>query len=158
VEFGRFAATNRARRGLGLPDTFDFLGFTHICAKSRKGQFLLRRHTMRKRLRAKLLEVKTELQRRRHTPIPKQGRWLGAVVRGHANYYGVPGNLGAVAAFRTQAVWHWRRALRRRGQKDRTNWSRMRELVTRWLPPAQVTHPWPEKRFDVRTQGKSPVR
>jgi RNA-directed DNA polymerase len=158
VEFGRFAATNRARRGLGLPDTFSFLGFTHICAKTRDGRFLLRRQTMRKRLRAKLLEVKTELQRRRHSPIPEQGRWLGAVVRGHTNYYGVPGNFDAVAAFRTQATRHWRRALERRGQRDRTNWSRINRLATRWLPPVKITHPWPEKRFDVRTRGRSPVR
>ena len=158
VEFGRHAATNRARRGLGLPDTFDFLGFTHICAKSRGGRFLLRRHTMRKRLRTKLHEVKAELQRRRHLPIPEQGRWLGAVVRGHVNYYGVPGNLDAVAAFRTQATRNWRHALRRRSQRDRTNWSRMNRLATRWLPSARVTHPWPDERFDVRTRGKSPVR
>ena len=90
VEFGRFAAARRASRDLGTPDTFDFLGFTHICAKTRNGWLMLRRHTMRKRLRAKLHEVKTEVQRRRHLPIPEQGRWLGAVVRGHANYYGVP--------------------------------------------------------------------
>jgi group II intron reverse transcriptase/maturase len=158
VEFGRFAAANRARRNLGPPDTIDFLGFTHICAKSRNGRFGLRRQTVRKRLQAKLHEVKTELQRRRHSPIPEQGRWLGSVVRGHVNYYGVPGNLDAVKAFRTQATRHWRRALRRRSQRDRTNWSRMNRLSIRWLPPASITHPWPEKRFDVRTRGKSPVR
>jgi hypothetical protein len=158
VEFGRRAAADRTRRGLGSPDTLEFLGFTHICAKSRKGRFLLLRHTMRKRLRAKLHEVKIELQRRRHLSIPEQGRWLGAVVRGHVNYYGVPGNFDAVAAFRTQATRHWKRALRRRSQRDRTNWSRMNRLATRWLPPARVTHPWPDERFDVRTRGKSPVR
>ncbi len=113
---------------------------------------------MRKRLRAKLLEVKTELQRRRHLPIPEQGRWLGAVVRGHANYYGVPGNFDAVAASRTQVTQHWRRALRRRSQRNRTNWSRINRLATRWLPPAKITHPWPDERFDVRTRGKSPMR
>lgn len=158
VEFGRHAATNRARRGLGRPDTFDFLGFTHICARTRNGQFQVRRHTMRKRLRAKLLEVKTELQRRQHLPIPKQGRWLGAVVRGHANYYGVPGNFGAIAAFRNQATRHWRRALMRRSQRDRTDWKRMSRLAAQWLPPAKIMHPWPEQRFDVRIRGKSPVR
>ena len=158
VEFGRLAATNRARRGLGSPDTVDFLGFTHICAKSRKGRFLLLRHTMRKRLRAKLLEVKTALQSRRHLSIPEQGRWLRAVVRGHANYYGVPGNIDAVAAFRTQVIAHWRRALRRRSQRDCTTWSRVYGLAIRWLPPAKITHPWPDERFDVTTRGKSPVR
>jgi RNA-directed DNA polymerase len=158
VEFGRVAAIRRMRQGLGAPETFDFLGFTHIYAKSRNGGFWLHRQTMRKRLRAKLQEVKTELQRRRHLPIPAQGRWLGAVVRGHCAYYGVPGNLDATASFRTQVTRHWQRALRRRGQRDRTNWRRMNRLATRWLPPVRITHPWPDERFDVTTRGRSPVR
>jgi group II intron reverse transcriptase/maturase len=158
VEFGRFAAANRARRGLGAPDTFDFLGFTHICAKARNGGLFLRRKTMRKRMRAKLREVKTELQRRRHLPIPDQGRWLGAVVRGHAAYYGVPGNLDAVAAFRTQVARQWQRSLERRSQRGRMRWARMNRIANCWLPKARITHPWPNERFDVRTRGKSPVR
>lgn len=158
VEFGRAAAIHRAREGLGALETFDFLGFTHIYAKSRNGGFWLHRQTMRKRLRAKLQEVKTELQRRRHLPIPTQGRWLGAVIRGHCAYYGVPGNFDAMASFRTQVTRHWQRALRRRGQRDRTNWQRMNRLVTHWLPPVRITHPWPDQRFDVRTRGRSPVR
>jgi group II intron reverse transcriptase/maturase len=158
LEFGRFAATNRDRRGLGKPETFDFLGFTHVCAKTRWGRFQLKRRTMRLRMRAKLSAVNTELRRRRHDPIPEQGRWLGSVVRGHTQYYAVPGNGDAVASFRTQVTRHWRRWLRRRSQRTRMNWRRMSRLVTRWLPYARIQHPWPEKRFDVRTRGKSPVR
>jgi hypothetical protein len=158
LEFGRFAAANRDRRGLGKPETFDFLGFTHICAKTRWGRFQLKRRTMRMRMRAKLRAVNTELRRRRHDPIPEQGRWLGSVVRGHTQYYAVPGNGDAVASFRTQVTRHWRRWLRRRSQRTRMNWGRISHLATRWLPYARIQHPWPEKRFDARTRGKSPVR
>jgi RNA-directed DNA polymerase len=107
---------------------------------------------------AKLREVKTLLMDRRHLPIPEQGRWLASVVRGHLAYYAVPGNIDTVAAFRTQATRHWYRALRRRSQRTRLNWERMRRLSTRWLPPARIQHPWPDARFDARTQGRSPVR
>ncbi len=158
IEFGRFAAQNRRARGLGRPETFDYLGFTHCCAKNRKGRFMLRRTTIKKRMAAKLREVKTELMRRRHRPIPEQGRWLASVVRGHLAYYSVPGNIDTVVAFRTQATRHWYRALRRRSQRHRLNWTRMNRLSVRWLPPARVMHPWPDARFDARTQGRSPVR
>ena len=158
VEFGRHAARHRAARGLGKPETFNFLGFTHVCGKTMAGHFGLRRFTISKRLRAKLREVKTELLRRRHLPVPEQGRWLAAVVRGHLAYYAVPGNSPAVNAFRTQATWHWYRALRRRSQRTRLNWERMNRLATRWLPPVRITHPWPSVRFDARTRGRSPVR
>jgi group II intron reverse transcriptase/maturase len=158
VEFGRHAARHRAARGLGKPETFNFLGFTHVCGKTMAGHFGLRRFTISKRLRAKLREVKTELLRRRHLPVPEQGRWLAAVVRGHLAYYAVPGNSPAVNAFRTQATWHWYRALRRRSQRTRLNWERMNRLATRWLPPVRITHPWPNVRFDARTRGRSPVR
>ena len=107
---------------------------------------------------AKLREVKTLLMDRRHLPIPEQGRWLASVVRGHFAYYAVPGNIDTVAAFRTQATRHWYRALRRRSQRTRLNWERMRRLSTRWLPPARIQHPWPDARFDARTQGRSPAR
>jgi len=147
IEFGRFAATSRARRGLGKPETFDFLGFTHICAKSKNGRFWLKRITISKRMRAKLKAVKDQLRQRMHEPIPEQGRWLGSVVRGHMAYYGVPGNLKAVAAFRDQVVRHWLKTLRRRGQKTRTDWARMHRITTRWLPPARVMHPFPQARF-----------
>lgn len=157
LEFGRYAAPNRARRGLGKPETFDFLGFTHTCAKTRNEGFRLGRLTMRKRMRNKLREVSAELKRRRHHPISEQGQWLGSVVRGHLAYYAVPCNR-AVGAFRTQVTRHWFRWLRRRSHKTRLDWRRMGRLADRWLPPARVQHPWPDERFDRRTRGKSPVR
>jgi RNA-directed DNA polymerase len=109
-------------------------------------------------MRAKLREVKDQLLRNRHLPVPEQGRWLASVVRGHCAYYAVPANSEAVRAFRTQATRHWYRALRRRSQRTRLNWERMDRLATRWLPPARIMHPWPSVRFDARTQGRSPVR
>jgi group II intron reverse transcriptase/maturase len=158
IEFGRHAARRRAARGLGKPETFDFLGFTHQCAKSRKGWFWLRRVTISKRVRAKLREVNEDLKRRRHEPVPAQGRWLRSVVQGHLAYYAVPGNTDAVAAFRTQVTRHWFKALRRRSQRTRLTWTRMNRLANRWLPPARVRHPVPDVRFDARTRGRSPVR
>jgi group II intron reverse transcriptase/maturase len=158
IEFGRFAAERRRARGQGKPETFQFLGFTHICAKERSGRFTLKRITDSKRMRAKLRQVKDELARRRHQPIPEQGRWLASVVRGHLAYHAVPGNSVAVRAFRTQATRHWCAELRRRGQRHRLDWKRMNRLATRWLPPARITHPFPGARFDARTQGRSPVR
>jgi RNA-directed DNA polymerase len=158
IEFGRFAANNRAAQSLGKPDTFDFLGFTHICGKGRKGGFWLRRITISRRVRAKLKQVKDQLMRRRHLPVPEQGRWLASVVRGHLAYYAVPGNGRATNAFRVHIGRHWLRALRRRSQRHSLTWERMNRLIARWLPPASVVHPYPEVRFDVRTQGRSPVR
>ena len=158
VEFGRHAAASRAARGLGKPETFDFLGFTHICGKTRNGRFMLRRRTMRKRMAAKLREVSAELRRRRHHPIPEQGAWLGSVVRGHIAYYAVPGNTDTVRSFRTQVARHWQRWLRQRSHKHRANWARVNRLTIRWLPPVRMAHPFPDQRFGVRTRGKSPVR
>jgi group II intron reverse transcriptase/maturase len=132
IEFGRFAAERRRARGLGRPETFDFLGFTHICAKQRNGRFTVRRITVAKRMRAKLRQVKDELARRRHQPIPEQGQWLASVVRGHCAYYAVPGNSRAVKAFRTQATRHWCAELRRRGQRHRLDWERMRMSRPSW--------------------------
>jgi RNA-directed DNA polymerase len=151
IEFGRHAARIRAARGVGKPETFDFLGFTHICGKSKNGRFWVKRKTISKRMRAKLAEVKDQLRRRRHLPIPEQGRWLGSVVRGHLAYYAVPGNTDAVAAFRAQVTELWRKALRRRSQRSRLNWERMRRLADRWLPPARIQHPFPNVRFAART-------
>jgi len=158
IEFGRFAARNRQARGVGKPETFDFLGFTHICATMRDGRFWVRRITISKRMRAKLREVKDQLKRRRHQPIPEQGRWLASVVRGYRAYYAVPGNRVAVASFRTQLTKLWHKTLERRSQRTRISWARMDRLATRWLPPARVVHPFPEVRFRVTTQGRSPVR
>jgi RNA-directed DNA polymerase len=158
VEFGRFAAENRRRRGLGRPETFSFLGFTHVCGKTRAGRFALRRRTIAKKMVAKLRELNALLKQRRHWPIAEQGQWLGSVVRGHTAYYAVPGNSHAVSAFRTQVTRSWCRSLRRRSQRHRITWERMGRLEARWIPPARITHPWPNVRFDARTQGRSPVR
>jgi RNA-directed DNA polymerase len=158
LEFGRFAAENRMRRGDGKPETFDFLGFTHVCAKTRKGAFQLKRKTVGKRMRAKLHEVKAELRTRMHLAVPEQGRWLGSVVRGYFAYHAVPGNVRSIAAFRTQVNRLWHRTLRRRSQRACLDWRRMTKLVARWIPPAKILHPWPEARFDAMTRGKSRVR
>jgi RNA-directed DNA polymerase len=151
IEFGRYAARNRRRRELGKPDTFDFLGFTHICAASQKGTFWIKRITIAKRMRTKLKEVNDQLKRRRHQPIPMQGRWLRSVVQGHLAYYAVPGNTDAVSAFQYHATRHWFKALRRRSQRDRITWQRMNRIATRWLPKVRVMQPFPEVRFAART-------
>jgi group II intron reverse transcriptase/maturase len=151
IEFGRHAVRRRRERGLGKPETFDFLGFTHICAKSRSGRFWLRRITISKRMRAKLREVNDQLKRRRHQPIPEQGRWLASVVRGHAAYYAVPGNTDAVSTFRYQVTRQWHAALRRRSQRTRLTWERMGRIATRWIPKVRVMHPFPAARFAART-------
>jgi RNA-directed DNA polymerase len=152
LEFGPFAAENRKRRGQGKPETFDFLGFTHICVKKRSnGRFTVLRQTMRKRLQAKLREVKTELRRRMHDPIPAVGPWLRSVVGGHLRYYGVPMNSPALRLFRFQVGWLWHRTLSRRSQNGRVRWDRMRRLIARWLPPARICHPYPLQRLGVIT-------
>ncbi len=150
VEFGRHAARNRKAKGLSAPETFDFLGFTHISGKTRNGKFMLRRHTSKKKMRAKLHNVKDQLKKRRHLSIPEQGKWLRAVVQGHCNYYAVPGNTDAVATFRTQVTRHWLKSLRRRSQRHRFDWQRMNRIANRWLPPAKCKHPFPNARFDAR--------
>jgi RNA-directed DNA polymerase len=149
VEFGRFAAANRARRRIGKPETFKFLGFTFICGKSRKGRFLLIRETRRDRLQAKLEELKEQMRQRRHQPIPEQGRWLRQVVTGHFAYYAVPTNARAIAAFRDHVVELWRRSLRRRSQKDHTTWDRITKMADDWLPKPRILHPWPSQRLTV---------
>jgi len=159
IEFGRFAAERRAARGLGKPETLRFLGFTHVCGKTRKtGRFKLKRTTDSKRMWAKLRALKGEIERRRHLPIPEQGRWLANVLHGHYQYYAVPENIEALRTFRRQVVRLWLRALRRRSQRTTVTWERMTRLEARWLPPARILHPWPEQRFDAKTQGRSPVR
>src|SRR6202167_984815 len=144
LELGPYAVKNRKGRGEGKPETFNFLGFTHICGRKRSnGRFTVLRQTIRKRLQAKLGEVKTELRRRRHDPIPKVGQWLRTVVSGHFRYYGVPMNTPALAIFRFQVGWLWQRTLSRRGQNGRVLWDRMRRLIRRWLPSVRVYHPYP---------------
>lgn len=150
IEFGRFAATNRRARGLGKPETFNFLGFTHICGRSRRGGFQLKRKSRRDRMRTKLRAVKEALRRRMHEPVDKQGEWLGRVVRGFFAYHAVPTNSKALAAFGYHDTALWLRTLRHRSQRDRTPWSRVRALADRWLPKPAILHPRPERRFAVR--------
>src|SRR4051812_19869822 len=150
IEFGRRAAANRARRGLGKPETFAFLGFTFICGKTRRGPFQIYRKTRRDRMQAKLRVIKEELRRRMHQPIPRQGQWLRQVVTGYDAYHAVPTNSRALAAFRYHIVDLWRRTLRRRSQKDGSTWERIASIANDWLPRPRILHPWPQQRFAVR--------
>ena len=150
IEFGRCAAANRERRGLGKPETFNFLGFVFICGKSRRGNFLIKRKSRRDRMRAKLSEVRDELRRRMHQTIPEQGKWLRQVVTGFFVYHAVPTNGRALVAFRFHVVNLWRRSLIRRSQKDRTTWERITRLADDWLPKPRILHPWPNQRFAVK--------
>jgi hypothetical protein len=149
IEFGRCAAERRQRRGLGKPETFNFLGFTFICGKTQAGKFQIKRKTRADRMRAKLQEIKQELRRRMHRPIPAQGKWPRMVVRGYFNYHAVPTNGRALEVFLHHVTDLWRRTLRRRSQKDRMTWLRMTQLVTDWLPKPHILHPWPSDRFAV---------
>jgi RNA-directed DNA polymerase len=150
IEFGRDAAERRKLRGLGRPETFDFLGFTFICGKTRAGKFQIRRKTRADRRRAKLGKIKDTLRRRMHQPIPALGKWLGRVVSGYFNYHAVPTNGRALHVFRHHVIDLWRRTLRRRSQKDRMTWTRMTKLADAWLPKPTILHPWPSVRFAVR--------
>jgi hypothetical protein len=150
IEFGRYAADRRARRGLGKPETFTFLGFTFICGRSRSGKFLIRRKSRRDRMRTKLKEIKVAMRQRVHQPIPEQGKWLAQVVRGYFAYHAVPTNSAAIRAFRYYVERLWLRALRCRSQKDKFAWQRMEKLADEWLPKPKILHPWPQQRFAVR--------
>jgi hypothetical protein len=158
IEFGRFARDNRRRRGQGKPQTFDFLGFTHCCGKTRKGKFMVLRLTSAKRLRAKLQAVKLELRQRMHRPVAEQGQYLQAVMAGHARYFGVPCNGARLRTFRFQVARLWHRTLRRRSQSRGLPWRRMERLIAHWLPRPHICHPYPHQRLIVTTQGKSRVR
>ena len=152
IEFGPFADHNRRGRGQGKPETFNFLGFTHICSRKRSnGRFTVLRQTQRSRLQGKLAEVKAELKRRMHDPVPELGQWLGSVLRGHLQYYGVPMNAPALNLFRFQVARLWYRTLCRRSQKGRVLWARMKRLIERYLPPARICHPYPLRRMGVIT-------
>jgi RNA-directed DNA polymerase len=149
IEFGRFAAERRKRRGLGKPETFNFLGFTFICGKTRAGKFQVQRKTRRDRMQEKLRKIKETLRRCAHHPIPAQGKWLGRVVSGYFNYHAVPTNFRALAAFRTEVAKRWRNVLIRRSQRHNLNWERMNCLLDDWLPKPRILHPWPDQRFAV---------
>jgi len=150
VEFGRLAAAGRKRRGLGKPETFTFLGFIHICGKSRRGAFQLQRKSRGDRMRATLQEIKRKLRDRMHVAIPEQGRWLKTVVTGYFAYHAVPTNARALGAFRYHVTDLWRRTLRRRSQKDGMTWERITKIAAAWLPPPRILHPWPDRRFAVK--------
>ena len=158
IEFGRFAAANRKRRGEGRPRTFNFLGFTHFCGTTRKGRFALKRRTNAKKRSAKLKEVHAELRRRMHRPIPEVGLWLRSVLRGHYNYYGVPHNYAALRVMRRAIERSWKQALGRRSQLGYVTWERQKRLSARWLPRPRIVHPHPDQRLCVTTRGRSPVR
>jgi RNA-directed DNA polymerase len=159
LEFGRDASSRRKERGLGKPETFEFLGFTHISGKKRDGRFVVQRKTARRRVQRKLRELKEELRRRLHWNPHDVGKWLRSVLLGYYRYYGVPLNYDALGKFRHAVEWLWYRALRRRSQRNALNWGRMRRRFTRrWLPNPRIYHPWPDQRLRVTTRGRSPVR
>lgn len=158
LEFGRFAALNRKRQGRGKPETFDFLGFTHICGRTKNGKFTVLRHSIGKRIRAKLKELETELRRRLHHPVPVVGKWLRVVLLGHYRYYGIPGNNRKLGSFKYHLSRLWYKVLRRRSQRHRLNWERMDRLINRWLPRPRICHPYPDLSMYVTTRGRSPVR
>jgi RNA-directed DNA polymerase len=150
IEFGRFAEANRQARGEGKPETFDFLGFTHVCGRRKDNWFIIRRKTIAKRLRAKLKEVRRKIMHRRHEPVSEQGKWLRSIVQGHFNYFGVPGNSDAIDAFRMEVRKSWLFALRRRSEKSRRlTWERTKHLFDTWIPTARIQHPYPDQRLRV---------
>lgn len=151
IEFGRFAAQNRKARGEGVPETFNFLGFTHSCGTTKKGKFTVVRETMRQRWQKKLREVYAELRRRMHESVPKLGAYLRSVVAGHVRYYGVPGNGRKITAFRHQVGWLWHKVLKRRSQKSNLTWERMERLIARWIPLARICHPYPSLQIGATT-------
>ena len=150
VEFGRFARANRARRGAGKPETFTFLGFTHICGRNAKGYFVVWRRTAAKRMRAKLASIKAELGRKMHEAPSVVGSWLKRVVEGYYRYYAVPGNTASLSLFRDRLCRLWRHVLRRRSQKRRPSWEKLKPLFDRWIPRPRVLHPFPDIRFAAR--------
>lgn len=150
IEFGRYASENRKKRNEGKPDTFTFLGFTHICGKTKKnGRFTIWRHTIKRRMQKKLKEVKDELKERRHDSIQATGQWLKAVVTGHYRYYGVPGNYEAMNDFRHLIGQRWKQSLKRRSQKGNITWEKMGKLIDRWIPQPQICHKYPAERIGV---------
>jgi len=156
IAFGRFAAARREERGLGKPETFDFLGFTFICGKDRQGKFQIHRKSRRDRVKAKLKEIKETLRRNLHKPIPEQGRWLRQVLTGYFAYHAVPTNARTLMAFRYHVTQIWLRMLRRRSQRHNMPWDRMNRIIDAWVPRTATTHPWPIQRFDVKHPRQEP--
>jgi len=148
IEFGRFATERRSKRGDGPPETFDFLGFTHICGQTRKGDFIIRRISASKKLRNKLRELTAKLKRNMHRDLTQVGAWLSKVYRGWCNYHAIPGNSARLQQFRTALQKIWLRLLRRRSQRGRRmTWAKFSRLCKRWLPYATIVHPYPSVRF-----------
>ena len=159
LEFGRYAERRRARRGEGKPETFNFLGFTHYCARARRGNgFVVGRRTIGSRLREQLRAIKQGLRRRLHRPLPETGRWLNQVLRGHLAYYAVPGNGPQISSFIYRVRRLWLKMIRRRSQRSRMDWARFVRVLARYIPSPRILHPHSMHRFDARTQGRSPVR
>ncbi len=158
IEFGRSAEQDRRKRGEEKPETFDFLGFTHISGKARNGSFAVKRHTIGKRMRRKLAEIKQQLQQRMHEPVAATGKWLKSVVQGYFNYHAIPGNTDTLRVFRFRVTRLWRQVLIRRGQRHYLNWARMQRLEARWIPQVRVLHPWPSVRFNATIRDKSLMR
>lgn len=158
IEFGRFAAERRKKRGEGKPETFTFLGFTHICGQTREGKFKVERRTIKKRMHAKVKAIKAELRKCMHTSIQEVGNWLKSILIGHYQYYGVPDNYRAMNDFRHLVYWHWRRQLMQRSQKGHMTWERMSRIIDRWLPRPHIYHQYPLERMGVIIRGKSLVR
>lgn len=150
IEFGRYAEPRRKRRGEGKPETFDFLGFTHISGTTRKGYFTVKRKSSGKRMRAKLQQIKQQLRSRMHHPVTQTGEWLKSVVQGYFNYHAVPGNIDSLGVFRHRVIRLWRRTLLGRSQNHRMPWARLHLLAARWVPLPRVLHPYPELRFAAR--------
>jgi len=158
IEFGRFAIERRKEHGECKPDTFNFLGFTHICGRTREGRYNVMRFTIKKRLHKKLKEIKVQLRRRMHNPVKETGKWLGSVVRGHMNYYGIAGNYRAINLFRFQIGKLWCKALRRRSQRHKITWDYMEKLIKRFIPASKILHSYPDIRNYVNTRGGSRMR
>ncbi len=153
IEFGRQASARRQARGDRKPETFNFLGFTHICARRRTdGRFTVLRQTMATRLRARIAAIREELRERLNTPIAEQGVWLRRVVQGYFAYHGVPCNGRALMRFKSlvERAWVW--SLRRRGQRGRITWEQAKAHFARWLPAVRITHPYPNQRLRVSYQ------
>ena len=150
IEFGRHAERDRRNRGQGPPETFDFLGLTHICGRGREGKFQVKRRTVAKRMRARLTAIKLELRKRMHNPVRETGQWLRSVMTGYYRYHAVHGNLPMMARFRHRVQRLWRHALRRRGNRHKPSWKKLIPIFERWLPFATVQHPYPRHRFAVK--------
>jgi RNA-directed DNA polymerase len=151
IEFGRYAEERRAKRGAGPPETFDFLGFTHISGKTRRGDYTIHRRTSRKKFQAKLKDLKIKLARMRHADVAIVGKWLESVIRGWYRYYAVPGNYRRLQQFRDAIQVMWLRVLRRRSQRGRRfSWAKFAQICKPWLPSPKILHPYPNVRFELR--------